>query len=277
MYDTNVLRRIKATLATIFCIKMNESSVSNSSTTFSRFSVFFQSGTGWIRHDAKSVGVGSCLYIFPMADLQRPKKYGRPAYNPARFPEHHLLYKELIPYFDFLHNIGFNNLPGQLNLPQPGFNLPISSSHSHRAIFTPLDLRYVAGSASAPSVSSSGHRGTYTNVSNVNAVSNSDVGVNRTGPAERDLLPSDALRNLYRLAERVYSHLDVVLDGKNHQRTGLQGQNGNTRNDKSIENAARPAARDGSIHAPGGYSTESQVNIPWKHPLFLLDLSDFSF
>lgn len=205
-----------------------------------------------------------------MADLQRPKKYLRPAYNPARFPEHHLLYKELIPYYDFLHNIGFTNLPSQLNIPQTGLHLPISSSPSHRTLFTPLELRYIAGSSPA---SSSAKSGSYSNVSNVNPISYSNVSGNPNAPTERDVLPSDALRHLYRLAERVYSHLNVVMDGKANgtsPTTGTKGQNGKLTGDKSIEITARPAARDGSMLAPGRYSTETRVNIHFI--LFAYDL-----
>ena len=207
--------------------------------------------------------VGSCLRRRQMADHQeRLKKYRRNVHNPARIPEYHLLYRELIPYFDWLHNMDLSTFPSHLNIPQSDISLPISSSTSHRAIFAPLELRYIAPPSSTLSTSSSRGTGTHSNVRNVNQISNANAPLNGNGRSERDSLPSDALRNLYRLAERVYSHLNLVVDEKSNRTnsgTGTHDRNGKSIGDKPIEDAARPAAREGSVVAPGGYSTETQV------------------
>ena len=204
--------------------------------------------------------VGSCLRSRQMADLQeRLKKYPRNVHNPARSSDHHLLYKELIPYFDWLHNMDITSTPSRLHIPQSDLSLPISSSTSHRTIIAPLELRYIAPPLST---SSSGKTGTNSNVRNVSQISNANVPTNGNGRSERDSLPSDALRNLYRLAERVYSHLNLVVDEKANRTnsgTGTHYRNGKSIGDRPIEDTARPAARKGSVVAPGGYSTETQV------------------
>jgi hypothetical protein len=215
--------------------------------------------------------VGSCLRGRQMADHQeRLKKYRRNVHNPARIPDHHLLYKELIPYFDWLHNMDISTMPSHLSIPQSDLSLPISSSTSHRTIFAPLELRYIPPPFSALPTSSSSKTGTHSNVRNVNQISNANVPMNGNGRSERDSLPSDALRNLYRLAERVYSHLNLVVDenaNRTNSGTGTHYRNGKSIGDKPIEDAARPAAREGSMVAPGGYSTETQVIIQNVHYL----------
>ena len=222
-----------------------------------------------IVRQARSESVGSCLRGRIMAEqAERRWKYPGNIRNPPRVPEHYVLYKELDGYFDRLHNIHVSNVPSHLHIPQPTLSLPITSSSSHRTVFAPLDLRYIPPPLSASSsTTSSSKTGGYSNVPDANQGPSADLGANESIRNERDSLPSDALRNLYRLAERVYAHLNVGMEekesnnGTNSSGTGFHLQPITPIRDQPIENTARPAARDGSVIAPGRYHTEIQVII----------------
>ncbi|KIM28602.1 hypothetical protein M408DRAFT_23648, partial [Serendipita vermifera MAFF 305830] len=156
-------------------------------------------------------------------------------HNPYRYwDHHHMLYKELIPYYDF------NFLNSHIYYPQSTLQLPLSSSHSHRTILTPLELRYVASSTTPSSSRKPALSYAHGNATHAAAADSEEHG--------RDILPSDALRHLYRLAERVYSHLSK--SGHTHVSANVHHvQNGMT-HDSSIESTARPAARDGGVYGP---------------------------